>query len=174
MNKMSNKQGLRQILIKNGELPEELNSLEIEIVVHTKKALGMRFLGLGPKFKPINSLTKLQIFLDKYAFWAKNRNKKALSKMLKHSTVVVSLWRKDQIVAFGRATSDYVFRAVLWDIVVANEYQGRGIGKVIVDQLLSTKSINNVETIYLMTTNSEDFYTQIGFNKCEKQQLMQI
>ena len=83
--------------------------------------------------------------------------------MLFNSTVVVSLWDENQLIGFGRATSDLVFRAVLWDVVIASDRQGLGLGKLIVESILTNKKIKSVEKIYLMTTDSSDFYKQLGF-----------
>lgn len=92
--------------------------------------------------------------------------------MLKGSTVVVSLWRGKRLVGFGRATSDGIHRAVLWDVVVAGDLQGRGLGRRVVEALLSAKTIRQAERVYLMTTNSAGFYQQLGFQKASPQQLL--
>jgi N-acetylglutamate synthase-like GNAT family acetyltransferase len=75
-------------------------------------------------------------------------------------------------VGFGRATSDGIFRAVLWDVVVDGAYQGRGLGRQIVEDLLERPCLRRVERVYLMTTNSSGFYQQLGFDQIESQLLM--
>jgi GNAT superfamily N-acetyltransferase len=59
--------------------------------------------------------------------------------MLLGSCSVVSAWQGDRLVGIGRATSDGVFRAVLWDVVVAEEHQGLGLGRRIVQALLASR-----------------------------------
>jgi len=56
--------------------------------------------------------------------------------MLAGSQAVVSAWEHSQLVGFGRANSDGVFRAVLWDVVVAGSHQGQGLGRRLVRALL--------------------------------------
>jgi N-acetylglutamate synthase-like GNAT family acetyltransferase len=92
--------------------------------------------------------------------------------MLAGSQAVVSAWRGDHLVGFGRATSDGVFRAVLWDVVVAGDEQGQGLGRRVVKALLEDPMLRGVERVYLMTTNSSGFYIQLGFDKGESQLLM--
>ena len=92
--------------------------------------------------------------------------------MLFNSTVVVSLWNHNKLIGFGRATSDLVFRAVLWDVVIDSKHQGLGMGKLIIEAILKNKNIRSVEKIYLMTTNSSEFYKQLGFNINKKQSLL--
>ena len=144
----------------------------ISLVKHAPTAPGLRLLGIGPRLKPTNGLLKLQSFLNENAFWAKGRNKQQLCQMLFNSTVVVSLWHRNQLIGFGRATSDLVFRAVLWDVVVASDRQGLGFGKLIIEAILTNKKIKSVEKIYLMTTNSSEFYKQLGFKLNNKQSLL--
>tara|TARA_Y100001968_G_scaffold162613_1_gene148730 strand:+ start:274 stop:738 length:465 start_codon:yes stop_codon:yes gene_type:complete len=146
----------------------------ISLVKHAPTAPGLRLLGIGPRLKPTNGLLKLQSFLNENAFWAKGRNKQQLCQMLFNSTVVVSLWHRNQLIGFGRATSDHVFRAVLWDVVVASDRQGLGFGKLIIEAILTNKKIKSVERIYLLTTNSSEFYKQFGFTLNNKQSLLII
>jgi len=144
----------------------------ISLVKHAPTAPGLRLLGMGPRLTPTNGLEKLQSFLHKNTFWARNRNKKQICKMLYHSAVVVSLWHNNQLIGFGRATSDIVFRAVLWDVIIAPDQQGLGFGKLIIEAILTNKKIKSVERIYLMTTNSAEFYKQLGFKINKKQSLL--
>ena len=92
--------------------------------------------------------------------------------MLKNSQAVVTIWHSEQLVAFGRATSDSQYRAVLWDIVVDVNFKGIGLGRQVVDALLTDPSIASVERIYLMTTQSQGFYHKLGFNTISQQTLM--
>ena len=144
----------------------------ISLVKHAPTAPGLRLLGIGPRLTPSNGLLQLQSFLNKNTFWAKCRNKQQICKMLSNSSVVVSLWHYNQLIGFGRATSDLVFRAVLWDVVIAADHQGLGMGKLIIEAILKSKKIKSVEKIYLMTTNSSEFYKQLGFEMTNKQSLL--
>ena len=145
---------------------------KLSLVRHAPSAPGLRLLGIGPKLKPTNGLLKLQSFLNENAFWARGRNRQQICKMLSHSAVVISLWEHNRLIGFGRATSDLVFRAVLWDVVIASDYQGLGMGKLIIEAILTNKKINSVEKIYLMTTNSAEFYKQLGFKINREQSLL--
>ena len=70
---------------------------------------------------------------------------------------MVSLWRGKRLVGFGRATSDGFSRAVLWDIVVAGDLQGHGLGRRVIEELLHTPPVVGVEQVYLMTTKAPAF-----------------
>ena len=121
---------------------------EISLINHSKGAYGLRFFGLGPNFKPTHGLYKLQKLLDANAFWAKNRTIDDLKKCLANSDIVVSLWVGDEIVGFGRALTDGIYRGVLWDIVIDQNYQTKGFGKLIVKNILSSKKIKNTKKFF--------------------------
>ena len=145
---------------------------EIKLVKHLKGSPGLRFFGLGPKFIPCNGLYKLKTLLDQNTSWAKNRTIIDLKHCLANSDVVVSLWSNDKILGFGRALSDGIYRSVLWDIVIDQNHQGKGYGKLIVNSLLESKRITKSEKVYLMTSNQKEFYCQIGFKEVFSQNLL--
>jgi len=145
---------------------------DISLINHSKGAMGLRYFGLGPYFKPTNGLNKLQKLLDRNAFWAKNRTINDLRKCLANSDVIVSLWVGNEIVGFGRALTDGIYRGVLWDIVIDKNHQGKGFGTLILNNLLSSKKIKNTKKLYLMTTNKKRFYSQFNFNEVTSQNLL--
>jgi len=147
---------------------------DISLIKHASGAPGLRLFGIGPAFKPMKGLEKLQVLFNQNTLWAKDRTISQIQKMLSNSNVIITLWSKHNLVGFGRATTDEVYRAVLWDIVVSKEVQRVGLGKVIVEELLKDKKINSVEKVYLMTTDSQDFYKQLGFKVNINQSLMML
>ena len=142
------------------------------VLEHFKGAPGFRLLGLGPYMQPCRGLTKLQKLFNQNAEWAQNRSLSDLRNCLSKSDVIISLWVDKKIVGFGRALSDGIFRSVLWDIVIDQNYQGKGYGKVIVNALLESKCVRNSKKIYLMTTNKKNFYTQLDFEEVNSQKLL--
>ncbi len=145
---------------------------QIKLIKHLPGAPGLRFFGLGPNLLPCKGLIRLQQFLNKNTFWAKNREINNLKKCLAHSDVVVSLWLGKEMIGFGRALTDGVYRGVLWDIVIDERLQGKGYGKIIVKALLDSKEMKRVKKIYLMTTNKKDFYCQLDFQEVDSQDLL--
>ena len=144
----------------------------ILIIKHFPKAIGLVLFGLGPKLTPCSGITQLKDLFQQNSFWATNRSSKQIKSMLWKSDVVISLWDEQKMIGFGRATTDGIYRSVLWDIVINKQEQGKGLGRLIVDRLIQCPNIGKTEKIYLMTTNEVEFYTQIGFKKVNDQNLM--
>ena len=145
---------------------------KIFLIKHSKGALGLRFFGLGPNLKPTKGLLKLQQFLHLNAFWAKDRTINDLRKCLANSDVIISLWSDNKPVGFGRALSDGIYRGVLWDIVIDQNHQGKGYGKMILENILESKPIKNTKKIYLMTTSKKSFYSQFDFKEVSSQNIL--
>jgi ribosomal protein S18 acetylase RimI-like enzyme len=99
------------------------------------------------------------------AFWAKDRTKEDMALAVAHSYPIVTAWDGDRMIGFTRATSDGVFRATVWDVVISPAYQGGGLGRKLVETLVSHPHMSRVERIYLMTTYQQGFYQRIGFEE---------
>jgi ribosomal protein S18 acetylase RimI-like enzyme len=108
-------------------------------------------------------LDQLQELFRVAAFWAKDRKVEGLAIALANSNPVVTVWNHDHLIGFARATSDGIYRATIWDVVIHPHYQGAGLGRKLVQTVLSHPHVSNVERVYLMTTHQQSFYDRIGF-----------
>ncbi len=78
-----------------------------------------------------------------------------------HTTVFV--YHADQLIGFGRAISDGVYQAAVYDCAVLPEFQGKGIGTTIMKNILPRISHCNV--ILYASPGKEGFYQTHGFRK---------
>uniref|UniRef100_UPI0035576207 GNAT family N-acetyltransferase n=1 Tax=Alicyclobacillus tolerans TaxID=90970 RepID=UPI0035576207 len=87
-----------------------------------------------------------------------------ISTVFSASTHVTIARDDNRIVGFGRAISDGVFNAAIYDVVVHSDYQGKGIGKLIIEDLLH--DLQDISCVHLIsTTGNEGFYRSEGFKK---------
>lgn len=98
------------------------------------------------------------------AFWAKERTLDGLAVAVANSEPVVTVWDGEQLIGHARATSDGVYRATIWDVVIHPNYRGTGLGRKLVQTVLAHPKICHVEKVYLMTTHQQAFYQNIGFD----------
>lgn len=108
-------------------------------------------------------LKHLQNLFQASTFWAQDRRLEDLEIAIANSNPVFSVWDHDRLIGFARATSDGVYRATIWDVVIHPDYRGAGLGRKLVETVLAHPLINRVERVYLMTTHQQRFYEQIGF-----------
>lgn len=108
-------------------------------------------------------LYQLQELFNISAFWAIGRSIEDLGIAIANSNPVISVWDGDKLIGFARATSDCIYRATIWDVVIHPDYRGSGLGSKLVETILSHPRIKCVERVYLMTTLQQEFYKKIGF-----------
>ncbi len=96
--------------------------------------------------------------------WAKDRSIDGIELLLQNTTTYVVIRDNDQLIGFGRAISDGVYRALLDDIIVDAAYRKQGIGQLIVENLLH--QLKGVEQVFLNTKpDLESYYKALGFSK---------
>jgi len=110
---------------------------------------------------------QLQHLFSITAFWARSRNMQDLEIAVTNSNPVVTIWDGDRLIGFARATSDGIYRAAIWDVIVDPDYQGMGLGRKLVQTVLSHPLVCKVERVYLTTTHQQSFYERIGFERNE-------
>ena len=109
------------------------------------------------------NLEQLHKLLQIGAFWARNRSIEGLSIAIANSNPVVTVWDQSLLIGFARATSDGIYRAAIWDVVIHPDYRGCGLGGKLVETVLTHPQVSKVERVYLTTTNQQSFYERIGF-----------
>ncbi len=96
--------------------------------------------------------------------WARKRSKSNIYRLLENVTVFVAVRKDSDLIGFGRAISDGIYRALIDDIIVDSSYRQKGIGKLIIINIL--KQLEDVEEIFLNTKpDLEEFYMKFGFKK---------
>ena len=108
-------------------------------------------------------LSQLQELLESTAFWARELRLEELTIALANSAPVVSIWDGGKMIGLARATSDGIYRATIWDVVIHPDYQGLGLEQKLLETVLNHPRMNRVERVYLMTSPQQHFYEQIGF-----------
>ena len=84
-------------------------------------------------------------------------------KSFEASYTTVFLYDSKKLVGFGRAISDGALQAVLYDCAVIEEYQGHGLGKRVVQEILS--KVPDCNVILYASPGKEGFYEKQGFRK---------
>lgn len=85
-----------------------------------------------------------------------------LRRASENSYLVCSAHDGDTVIGFGRALSDGEYQSAIYDVVVSPEYQGQGVGKSIVESLLSRLPEGPV--LLYAVPGKEPFYEKMGFD----------
>lgn len=91
----------------------------------------------------------------------KNHKVDRIFKAFENSQIVAIGYIDNKIVGCGRVLTDHEFYAAIYDVAIHPNFQGKGIGKVIVSNLL--KHLNDISFVHLTaTTGNEEFYRNLG------------
>nr|ARW64880.1 hypothetical protein [Polysiphonia sertularioides] len=117
------------------------------------------------KYKSIN-LDDLESLCDSVG-WVRRPIKK-VKLALENSFLIVSIFHCDSgrqsLIGFARVTSDGSFNATIWDVVVHPNFQGRGLGKILMIEIIKELRIKDISTITLFADPEViQFYKHIGF-----------
>lgn len=80
-----------------------------------------------------------------------------------NSYSVVFVFDKETLIGFGRAISDGVRQAAIYDVAIEPSYQGKGVGRQIVQRLMD--SIPNCNFMLYASPGKERFYEKMSFKK---------
>nr|YP_010902608.1 hypothetical protein REP55_pgp173 [Hypnea nidulans]WCH54463.1 hypothetical protein [Hypnea nidulans] len=99
--------------------------------------------------------------------WVRRPLKKVKA-AIDHSFLTICLfYKKDRykkLIGFARATSDAVFHATIWDVVIHPDFQGKGLGKILMNQLIVELRCADISTITLFADpHVVSFYNNLGF-----------
>ncbi len=93
------------------------------------------------------------------ANYSPERHQKAFG----NSHNVVFVFENKRLIGFGRALSDGVYQAAIYDVAVIPDFQGRGIGTIIVDQLM--RKCPDCNFILYSAPGKEIFYEKLNFRR---------
>ncbi len=87
-----------------------------------------------------------------------------IQKSLENSFIVTTAWSDKELIGIGRATGDGVFNATIWDLAVKPDWQNCGVGKLIVNSMLTKLDDCGISLVTLYTSyTKKHFYSKLGF-----------
>ena len=98
-------------------------------------------------------------------YWAADRSRELIEKSIQHSECFGLFHRGGQI-GFARVVTDYATFAYLGDVIVAAEHRGRGLGKWMVECILTHPAMRTT-TQCLRTRDAHSLYERHGFERTE-------
>jgi ribosomal protein S18 acetylase RimI-like enzyme len=86
-----------------------------------------------------------------------------LEQSYRNSALHIFSYDSNELIGAARAISDGVYHAALCDTVVLPEYQGKGIGRHMVETLLH--DMQGLKVILTASFGKEGFYKKLGFQR---------
>jgi len=104
-------------------------------------------------------------------WWSKERTLADVPTLLSNSDLLFGLWDEEaqRLAAFSRVLTDWVYRAIVFDVIVAADYRGQGLGAKLIEHVTTHPQLAQVECIQLFCTpEMQPFYEKYGFGQAEQ------
>ncbi|MBQ4864171.1 GNAT family N-acetyltransferase [Pseudoalteromonas sp. MMG013] len=101
-------------------------------------------------------------YLAQRSYWSKGIDKSLLKRALQHS-LCFALVDGKQLLAFGRVVTDHATFANLLDVFVLEQYRGQGLGKKLIDAVMTHPDLQTLRRFTLATKDAHGLYQQFGF-----------
>ncbi|MDB4293193.1 GNAT family N-acetyltransferase [Maribacter sp.] len=99
------------------------------------------------------------------SYWGQGRTMEQTKKTIENSFCFGMYSKSRNQIGFARVVTDYAFFGYFMDVIIAPEYQGKGLGKVLVDTMLANETIQILQTVALKTKDAHELYEKFGFKK---------
>ena len=126
---------------------------------------------MAPRYRVIDPIGRDRVHqlmeLYKHEWWTSTRTVDQTRAILNGSDVAIGLCDEadDRLVAFARVLTDQTARAFIFDVIVAADCRGYGLGRRVVDEVLSHPAVRNVELVELYCRPElVRFYERMGFS----------
>ena len=107
-------------------------------------------------------VSMIHAFLANESYWVPGISRQSVEKSIDNS-LCFGAYSGDRQVAFARVVTDYVRFAHLLDVFVLKEFRGRGLGKRLMNSILSHPELRTIMRFTLGTQDAHGLYAQYGF-----------
>ena len=121
-------------------------------------------------FQKIERLTGSQVHdlvkLYQNEWWSRDRCLADIQRMLENSDLLIGLCDPEtqRLVAFARVLTDYVYKAFVFDVIVAPAHRGEGLGAALMEALTTHPVLASVQHLELYCLPEiAPFYRRWGF-----------
>jgi ribosomal protein S18 acetylase RimI-like enzyme len=107
-------------------------------------------------------VTMIHTFLANDSYWVPGISRASVEKCIKHS-LCFGAYSNGRQIGFARVVTDFVRYAHLLDVFVLPEFRGRGIGKLLMENILSNPELQTIVRYTLGTQDAQGLYARYGF-----------
>lgn len=122
-------------------------------------------------YEPVSRLSEAQVLdlhrLYQGVWWARERQLPDIRRMLQHCEVVAFCDSESRrLVAFARIVTDYVYKALVLDVIVDESLRGQGLGLALMDAITRHPALAEVRHFELYCRPElVDVYRRWGFTR---------
>ena len=101
------------------------------------------------------------------SYWARGIPRDVVARAIENS-LNFGLFQGSRQVGFARAITDRAWYAYIADVFVDEAHRGKGLGKLIVEAVISHPELQNLRRMMLGTADAHGLYRQFGFTDVDR------
>ena len=101
-------------------------------------------------------------FLSEESYWAQSRTRAENDRII-DASLCFGVYEDGRQIAHARVVTDTVAFGYLGDVFVLPEARGRGVGKALMEAVLSHPHVRGLKRFTLVTDDAHGLYAQYGF-----------
>lgn len=101
--------------------------------------------------------------LLKKTYWADQRSKERIAESIKNS-LCFGVYAQEKMIGFARIVTDHATMYWLCDVIIDEEYRGKGLGKKLIEWITGLEELKGMFGI-LATRDAHGLYEKYGFQK---------
>lgn len=104
--------------------------------------------------------------LYKGVWWGKERSLEDTVNCIKGSQVCIGILdNDDNLIGFTRIITDFIYKAIIFDVIVDTAHQGNGLGQKLMNLVKSHEKLKRIKHFELYCLpEMEAFYASFGFS----------
>jgi GNAT superfamily N-acetyltransferase len=100
----------------------------------------------------------------KDSYWAAGVPERVVRRSVEGS-LIFGVYRSEEQAGFARVVTDHATFAYLADVYILEEHRGRGLGKWLMEVILSHPELQGIRRWMLATRDAHDLYREYGFTE---------
>jgi GNAT superfamily N-acetyltransferase len=101
------------------------------------------------------------------SYWAAGITREVVKQSIRHS-LSFGLYKGERQIGFARVITDYATFAYLADVFVLTEFRGEGLGKWLIEVVVSHPELSGLRRWMLATRDAHGLYGKSGFTELEQ------
>jgi len=110
-------------------------------------------------------------YISNESYWAKGRSLEIVFKSIENSICFGAYLENGEQIGFARVVSDKAVFAWVMDVFVIDEFKGNGIGKALMESVLTHPELQNLSRWGLCTFDAHELYKKYGFKELERPEI---
>lgn len=105
---------------------------------------------------------QLHALFAEYGWWD-DRTVEGVARALEHTPLALGVREEGELLAAVRVLTDFVYYARVYDVVVAEDRRGDGVGTQLLEAVVDHPDLSEVKPVLLCRAGLVSFYESVGF-----------